>query len=271
MRTSSSGINAESTETLPLYEKTPLGELAPIPVSSSGLGAGCAVAGGPDIQIVIADCHCLFREGLRDLLETQPGFHVLGEAGDVPELLRLLRQLEPDVLLLDLRMRDASGVDVLQALSLAGKRPRTIAMAVDIDKRQASDVFKLGARGVILKESRAASLFECINAVAAGLYWVIREPATECPVLEQGRDDFKKQLRPANFSLTNRELEIVAAVVSGKSNNEIAGQFSISVQTVKHHLTSIFDKVGVYNRLELSLFVVHHRSLLQPPAKVSCG
>lgn len=220
-------------------------------------------AGRAEIRILIADNHSLFREGLRSLLEMQPGFRVVGESGDGKEVLPLVGQLQPDILLLDLRMRNAGGIDILRSLPPSAGKPRVIVLAADIDKKQVSEAFRVGARGVILKEAGVASFFQCINAVAAGQYWVIREASANLPKLEEARDDLEKKERPDNFALTKRELEVVAAVVSGKSNREIAEQFSISVQTVKHHLTSIFDKLGVYNRLELSLFVIHHRSLMK--------
>ena len=220
-------------------------------------------AGRAEIRILIADNHSLFREGLRSLLEMQSGFRVVGESGDGKEVLPLVEQLQPDILLLDLRMRNAGGIDILRSLPSSAGKPRAIVLAADIDKKQVSEAFRVGARGVILKEAGIASFFQCINAVAAGQYWVIREASANLPKLEEARDDLEKKERPDNFALTKRELEVVAAVVSGKSNREIAEQFSISVQTVKHHLTSIFDKLGVYNRLELSLFVIHHRSLMK--------
>jgi len=216
------------------------------------------------IRILIAGNHCLFREGLRSLLETQPGFAVVGEAADRAETLRLVEELQPDILLLDLGTKKVEGNDVLRSLRPSAKKLNAVVMASGMDNKQIAEAFALGARGVILREVGVASLFQCVNAVAAGQYWLIRKPSANRPKLDEGLDDLKKGTHPNDFALTKRELEIVAAVVSGKTNREIAQQFSISPQTVKHHLTSIFDKLGVYNRLELSLFVIHHRSLIRP-------
>jgi len=206
-----------------------------------------------DIHILIADGHGLFREGLQHLLEKQPRFRVVGNSGDSLQVLGLVEQLQPDILLLDPRLRYAGGIDVLTSIRRADK-PRTIILAADVDRGQASEAFRLGARGVIPRQSGIAALFQCIDAVASGKYWVIREVSADRPKIDEGPNKTGQN----KYNLTKRESEIVAAAVSGKSNREIAQQFSISVQTVKHHLTSIFDKVGVYNRLELSLFVIHH-------------
>ena len=212
-----------------------------------------------DIRILIADDHNLFREGLRCLLEGEEGYRVVGEAGDGRETLRLLEREKPDVLLLDLEMPNLNGFDVLNSLRSSAEKPRVIVLAADIAKDQAVEVFKLGAQGLILKESAASMLYQCINAVVGGKYWVFREAMTNLSKFELGADHIDKtRARSKTFGLTSREMEVLATVVAGKSNREIAEQLSISEQTVKHHVTNIFDKAGVYNRLELALFAIHH-------------
>ena len=129
----------------------------------------------------------------------------------------------------------------------------------DFEPEQIQEVFKLGARGVILKESATTLLFSCIEAVRAGKYWIGHESVMDLShLLDKTQQLLRPQPRAKDFGLTQRELEILAAIVAGKTNRELAEQFTISEQTVKHHITHIFDKMGVYNRLELALFAIHH-------------
>jgi len=135
---------------------------------------------------------------------------------------------------------------------------RTIMLSGAMEGEDISRAFELGARGLVLKDSATNMLFKCIRTVMSGQYWIGRQGVSN---LVHALKQYKSSSRKApskNYGLTPREMEVVKAVASGFSNKEIAGQFSISEQTVKHHITSIFDKLGVYNRLELTLFVIHH-------------
>ncbi len=213
---------------------------------------------GKAIQILIADDHSIFRDGLKNLLACEPEFQVVGEALDGDEALKLVRQLQPDILLLDLLMPRVSGMDVLRALSESRSKVRTILLSGVVEGEEISRAFELGARGLVFKDSATRLLFESIRSVMAGQYWIGQQSVSNLvQTLKQFRNSVKKT-KPKNYGLTSREMEIVKAVVSGYANKEIAGKLSISEQTVKHHITSIFDKLGVYNRLELTLFVFHH-------------
>jgi two-component system nitrate/nitrite response regulator NarL len=217
-----------------------------------------------EVRIVIADGHALLREGLRSLLDEQPGFHIVGEAADGQEVMQLADQLKPDILLLDLQLPHVSAMEVLDSIVHKHKKIRVILLAAVIERGQASEAFRVGARGIMRKDSDAKFLYKCIQAVMAGQYWVMREAISDLSHLVDS-EGFPGEgtARSKNFSLTKREMEILAAVVSGSTNREIAKHFSISEQTVKHHITNIFDKVGVYNRLELALFAIHHGLILK--------
>ncbi len=211
------------------------------------------------IRILIADDHPIFRDGLRKLLEAEPGLEVVGEASDGEETVKFTRQLKPDVVLLDLAMPRFSGQEALKGLSSLPS-VRTIVLAAVVDREQIVDVFQQGARGVVLKESATQILIKSIHSVMAGQYWVGRESvASIVQALRDVAPSPTGEVKRKSFGLTPRELEIVAAIVAGCTNKDIAEKFVLSEQTVKHHLTNIFDKLGVSNRLELALFATHHR------------
>jgi len=211
------------------------------------------------IRILIADDHTLFREGLRGLLEEQQDFRIVGEAPDGRVALELVRKLKPDILLLDSGMPRLDGMDVLRELGPALRGTRVILLASVIEKDQVSEVFRLGAHGLMLKEMTTASLIICIRSVAAGKYVALGEIKSDIKAITSQPAKSAKAAQDANkYSLTKRELEILALIIVGSMNREIAHKLSISAQTVKHHLTHIFDKLGVYNRLELALFAIHH-------------
>ena len=214
----------------------------------------------PPVRILIADDHTLFRDGLRKLLESEPGFQVIGEASDGEMLLALARETQPDLILVDLSMPRQDGMDVLRELAAAEFPGRTLLLTASIEKAQIVRALKLGAYGVILKESTTQRLFDCIRCVMAGQFWIGRESVSDLvKALRSVSSPAEGGTRTKNFGLTPRELEIVAMVVAGYSNPDIAQRCSISQQTVKHHISNIFDKLGVSNRLELALFTVNHR------------
>jgi two-component system nitrate/nitrite response regulator NarL len=211
------------------------------------------------IRIVIADDHPIFRDGLRRLLEAETDLKVIGEARDGAEAVKLARQLKPDIMLLDLAMPKHPGLEALRELSTGGSNSvRVILLTAAAEKAQIVEALQLGARGVVLKDSATQLLLKAIHTVMDGEYWVGRESVSNLVqylrTLVQSSGD---EARQKKFGLTPRELEIVSAVVAGFANKEIADYFKISEDTVKHHLSNIFDKLGVSTRLELALFAVN--------------
>jgi DNA-binding NarL/FixJ family response regulator len=210
------------------------------------------------INILIADDHRMFRDGLRKLLETEPGFHVVGEAGDGEEAVKLVQQLRPNILLLDLNMPRSTGLDALRELARLPTPVRTVILAAAIEKFEIVQAIQLGARAVVLKHSASDALFECVRNVMAGRYWVGNENVSDLVQVLHSLLPSVDGAERKTFGLTPRERQVIDRVVTGYTNKDIAKEFSISEQTVKHHLTNIFDKLGVSNRLELVLFSIAH-------------
>lgn len=212
--------------------------------------------GGSEARILIAGNHPIFRDGLKRLLETEPGLQVIGEADDAAATMQLVRQLSPDLLLFDLAMPDA-GLDVLRALAAMSKLPRTIVLTASIDTSELLVALKLGVLGIVLKESTTRSLCDSIRSVLNDRYALGPEQVGDLVRAMFGSPG-PGLVRRNRFHLTRRQLEIVSAIALGESNKEVAQHFSISQETVKRHLSSIFDKLGVFSRLELAIFALNH-------------
>ena len=219
------------------------------------------------VRILIADDHPIFRDGLKRLLESEPDFKVVGEACDGVEAVKLVRQLKPEILLLDLAMPRRPGLEALREMNSGptSSSVRVILLTAAAEKDQIVEALQLGARGVVLKDSATQILLKSIRAVMNGEYWVGRESvANLVQYLRTLVDSSSNESRKKKFGLTPREFEVISAVVAGYANKEIAEYFKISEDTVKHHLSNIFDKVGVSTRLELALFAVNQSLPFKP-------
>jgi two-component system, NarL family, nitrate/nitrite response regulator NarL len=210
------------------------------------------------IRILIADDHPVFREGLVSIFRKEPEFKIIGEASDGRQALQLINDLHPDVLLLDLLMPLLTGLETLRELSNSRTPVRPIVLTAAIAQEQIAQALQLGARGIVLKDTPTEVLFNSIRAVMNGRFWVGQTEVKDLMealryYVASADEDSKKQ-----FGLTSRERDVVGAIAVGFTNREIAEKFSISEQTVKHHLRNIFDKTGVSNRLELALFAIKH-------------
>ena len=200
------------------------------------------------IRLVIADDHTIFRDGLRRLLDLEEEFEVVGEAADGAEAVAMVHRHQPSILLLDLAMPKMPGLEALRELAQQHTSTRSILLTAAIERR------------IVMKESATQLLLKAIRTVVAGLYWVGREPVTDIMAyLREQSASLAPSKARSSFGLTRRESEILGTIVAGLSNKEIAQKFSLSEDTVKHHLTNIFDKVGVSSRLELALFAINNR------------
>jgi two-component system, NarL family, nitrate/nitrite response regulator NarL len=214
--------------------------------------------------VLIADDHPLFREAVRKLLESDRGFDVIGEVGTGRDAITVARNLSPDIVLLDLMMPDTPGLAALPELARLEPRVRTLVLSAEVGDADVVHALQLGARGVVLKHASTELLLKAIRSVIAGEYWIGR--AYIADLIDNMRERVERTgavpQRPT-FGLTPRQLEIASAIVEGATNQDIAQQFSISAKTVKYHLTNMFDKIGVSNRIELARFAIEQR--LEPP------
>ena len=212
------------------------------------------------IDIVLADDHTIFREAVRKLLEAEPGMRVVGEAPDGEESVRVVRQLKPHILLLDLSLPKKSGLEVLLELSKLRLPTRILIFTAAIEREQVVEALQMGAHGVVLKDCALDVLLKSIRCVSAGQHWVDHENVRDLIQAVRGLAPAQRAgVAKQRLGLTPREMQIIALIVGGYTNKDLARKLSISENTAKHHLTNIFNKLGVSNRLELVLYAIDHR------------
>jgi DNA-binding NarL/FixJ family response regulator len=214
------------------------------------------------IRIAIADDHPIFRDGLKQLLSHEADFLVVAEASSGTEIMPMLEQHEPDILLLDLKLPGPDGLSILQKLQGSNTKTRVIVLTASEDKNEFVQAMKFGTSGIVLKQSPTDLLLKSIRKVHAGEIWldsrttaaVMRQFATSADGQASGGSGKRERERSP---LSTREREIVGLVAQGFKNKEMAEKMFISEQTVKNHLHNIFDKLGVSDRLELALYAIH--------------
>src|SRR6516162_10543784 len=226
-------------------------------------GTGSSVK--PKIRIVVADDHPIFRDGLCRLLALEEDFEVVAQAQDGRQVLDVLQQHEPDILLLDLKMPGLDGLATLQRLQASKNKTRVIVLTASDDKNEFVQAMKLGTSGIVLKQTATELLIKSIRKVHAGEIWL--DSHTTAAVIRQFVANDEPPVPPIPAAptrererspLSQREREIVALVAQGFKNKEMAEKMFISEQTVKNHLHNIFDKLGVSDRLELALYAIHN-------------
>ena len=209
------------------------------------------------IRIAIADDHTIFRDGLCKLLSLETDFEVCAEAKDGIEVLEVLRQSEPDILLLDLKMPGLDGIATVQRIQNQKLKTKIIVLTASDDEGEYVQAMKYGTSGIVLKQTATELLIKSIRKVYQGEIWL--DAKTIAAVMRQfaAPGEVGGPREREKPRLSNREREIVALVAQGFKNKEIAERMFISEQTVKNHLHNIFDKLGVSDRLELALYAIH--------------
>jgi two-component system nitrate/nitrite response regulator NarL len=213
------------------------------------------------IRILVADDHAIFREGLRKLLEGSGDVQIVGEASNGNECIKMIVELKPDILLLDLLMPEKDGLGVLGEINFESVSTRVIVLTASEDDRDVIRAMRLGARGVVLKQSASDLLLKSIRKVHEGEVWLDNRITAE--VIEAFKRSAEAGQRHEKPVLSDREMEIVQLVAQGFGNREIGEKLFISEQTVKNHVHNIFDKLGLSARLELALYAIHHRLIGQ--------
>ncbi len=211
-------------------------------------------------HILIADRQVMFCEVLKVLLESQPDFAVVAETDDGERLVHLALDLQPDVILMDLKLRKRFGLEVLTEITACGTDVRPIILTDAIAQSEIIQALLWGARGVLLKAVPTNLLFNSIRRVMSGEYWISHDGVAElvrhlrslAAVAEQST---QSQAR----SLSTQQRQIIEAIASGCSNREIAEELRVSERTVKYHLTRIFSKFGVSGRMELARYSLENK------------
>jgi two-component system, NarL family, nitrate/nitrite response regulator NarL len=217
------------------------------------------------IRILLVDDHAVVRAGLRMIIQSRPGMTIVGEAGNREEALALAASQHPDIVLLDLDLGGDSGMALIADLIAAAGDARIIILTGMRDPESHRQAVLLGAMGIVKKEKAAEVLISAIERVYAGEAWL--DPSLMAGVLTELSRSSKPKSDPETekiATLTNREREVIALVGEGIKSKEIAGRLFISETTVRHHLTSIFDKLGVADRVELLIYAYRH-GLASPP------
>ena len=216
--------------------------------------------GKPTIKVGVADDEPIYRMGVAKLLESESDLTLVGDASNGMEAILLLERYDPDVLLLDLRMPVMDGIEVLSEIAKRKMRTRVILMLTNTDRDKAVRAVRLGARGILFKDAEAGLLVKSLRKIHAGEVWI------DNPILSQALESLvTKPAAPPGTSdqrdqrLSSREMEVVRCVAMGLRNKEVADKLGVSEATIKNHLTSVYSKLGVSDRLELILYAIHNR------------
>lgn len=197
------------------------------------------------IRILLADDHSLMREGLKQLLEMEKDLQVVGQAGTGRRLLELISQIQVDIILLDINLPDISGLKVLEELKGTKQGVKVVMLTIHDDWEYVNQAIRLGARGYLLKDMEAQSLYSAIRDVNAGKTYV--HPNLAWDIIAQ------KDKNLLMDKLTSREKEILSLISKGFDNNDIADKLVISDKTVRNHVSNIYRKLEVSDRTQAAL------------------
>jgi NarL family two-component system response regulator LiaR len=215
------------------------------------------------IRILMVDDHRMFLQSLRTLLEMEPGIEVVGECTRADEALAAVAQTEPDVVLMDLNMPDANGIELTRRILV--DRPSTAIIILTMEHADARvfQAIKSGARGYILKDSEAVDVVRTIRAVVRGESVV--DPALTSRVFNEFQRMMTRPAQPDRRLLTDREIELLRLIVAGYSNKEIGAALSFSEKTIKNYISTILHKLQLSDRTQAAVYAIQN-GLVDPPA-----
>jgi len=215
------------------------------------------------LRILLVDDHLLFRKGLARLLDAQPDFEVVGEAADGLEAVEQTRALHPDLVLMDVRMPNCDGLEATRRIKAQMKDVQVVMLTVSDDEQDLATAVRYGADGYLLKDLLPEMLFQQLRGLMVGEAPISR--AMTGKLLRQLTRRGRSAAQPvATAVLSARECEVLALVVNGYSNREIAAELGIARNTVKNHLRSILAKLGVRNRAQAAAYAVSHGLVYLP-------
>lgn len=206
-------------------------------------------------RVLLVDDHRMVRQGLRFFLSTQPNMTVVGEAATAEEALYLVDSLRPDVVLMDVVLPNLSGIEAVQAINECYPEVSVIILSAFVDTSKVVQAIQAGAAGYLMKDVDPQELAAAIQATRQGKLYLHPEAARR--LAEAMRPD-PDQHEPTPDVLTERELEVLQLVTHGLSNQEISMQLNITLKTVKAHVSSILQKLGVENRVQAALYALRH-------------
>lgn len=202
-------------------------------------------------RVLLVDDHPVVRAGIRNLLERAPDITIVGEASDGEEALQMVEDLSPDVMLLDMEMPGINGSEVAQQLQKAKSPVRILALSAHDDKQYIQELLANGAAGYLIKEEVPEAIVEAVRGVSRGEQgWVSRRIAAKMSTW------MREEKHEEHMGLTSREVQVLQAVVGGKTNQEIGLELGISEKTVEKHLEGVFNKLGVASRVEAAVHAV---------------
>lgn len=213
----------------------------------------------PSLRVVIVEDHLIVREGLRMLIDSQPAMQVVGVARNRAEAVAQAKKTLPDLILLDLDLGGEDALTFLPELRESSKKSRVLILTALTDPEMHRQAVRLGANGVVLKEHPPEVLIKAIAKVQAGEVWLDR--STMGSLLREMTDKEAAETDPSQrkaAGLTTRELQVITLIAEGLKNKQIAERLFLSETTITHHLSSIFSKLGVSDRLELVIYAFGH-------------
>jgi NarL family two-component system response regulator LiaR len=207
-------------------------------------------------RVLLVDDHQMVRQGLIFFLSTQPGIEVVGEAATAEDAMRLLDELQPDVVLMDVVLPNLNGIEALRVINQVYPHIEVIILSSYVDDEKVEQAIQAGAAGYLMKDVDPVELANAIHATRRGEIYLHPEAARRlAEALRPGPED---QQEPLPDMLTDREREVLCHIAQGLANQEIAVQLQISLKTVKAHVSSILQKLGVENRVQAVLYALRH-------------